>query len=159
MIQAVLLSRHPLLYKECLYISRCLCVSVFRELAKNTPRGMCEKWGERLHLPKFGPLLYFCTFVLFVLLYFLIWLDSALEGPILHQLVIFFGALFSNFIICIENKLCKVRDKSFISKYLRPTLNFHIVNYYFYIKNTFYYVKSKHWARPLRDLEIIYNFA
>ena len=64
MIQAVLLSRHPLLYKECLYISRCLCVSVFRELAKNTPRGMCEKWGESLHLPKFGPLLYFCTFLL-----------------------------------------------------------------------------------------------
>ena len=82
-----------------------------------------------------------------------------LEGPLLHQLVIFFGAHFSNLIICIENKLCKVRDMSFISKYLRPTLNFHIVKHYFYIKNTFYYVKSKHWARPLRDLEIIYNFA
>ena len=82
-----------------------------------------------------------------------------LEGPLLHQLVIFFGAHFSNLIICIKNKLCKVRDKSFISKYLRPTLNFHIVKYYFYTKNTFYYVKSKHWAQPLRDLEIIYNFA
>ena len=82
-----------------------------------------------------------------------------LEGPLLHQLVIFFGAHFSNLIICIENKLCKVRDMSFISKYLRPTLNFHIVKHYFYIKNTFYYVKSKHWAQPLRDLEIIYNFA
>ena len=33
-----------------------------------------------------------------------------LEGPLLHQLVIFFGAHFSNFIICIENKLCKVID-------------------------------------------------
>ena len=32
------------------------------------------------------------------------------EGPILHQLVIFFGAHFSNLIICIENKLCKVID-------------------------------------------------
>ena len=82
-----------------------------------------------------------------------------IEGPLLHQRVIFFGAHFSNLIICVENKLGKVRDMSFISKYLRPTLNFHIVKHYFYIKNTFYYVKSKHWARPLRDLEIIYNFA
>jgi len=82
-----------------------------------------------------------------------------LEGPILHQIVIFFGAHFSNLIVCIESELCQVRDNSLISKYLRPTLNFHIVKYYFYTKNTFYYVKSMHWAQPLRDLEIIYNFA
>ena len=43
----------------------------------------------------------------------------SIEGPLLHQLVIFFGAQFSILIIYIENKLCKVIDA--LGKYCSVT--------------------------------------
>ena len=69
-------------------------------------------------------------------------------GPVLHQLLIFFGAHFSNLIIYSKNKLCKVIEHSFISKYLHPTLTFYIVKYHFYFKNTFLLYK-KHKKQAL----------
>ena len=52
------------------------------------------------------------------------------EGPVLHQLLIFFGAHISNLIICTENKICKVLDDFYVSKWLRPMLAFYIANMY-----------------------------
>ena len=61
-------------------------------------------------------------------------MGEALGGPVLHQILIFFGAHCSNLIICIENKLCKVIDNSLNCKWLRPALTFYIVKFHFYWK-------------------------